>query len=125
MVQIEELGKVIAQLVSQRETGATRRIPEQIQVVYDSLQLHRDFLMKASPEALRRSLEKEDQGGLLRMEIAAKALIEESYLDPGQQESMLRRAKELLEYVQSNDVTFSLERLSLLEDIQAQMKREN
>ncbi|MDR3269807.1 MAG: hypothetical protein LBT83_12185 [Tannerella sp.] len=118
MVQIEELGKVIAQLVSQRETGATRRIPEQIQVVYDSLKLNRDFLMDALPDALLLSLESDDRGGMLRMEIAAKALIEESYLYPGQrQQNMLQRAGVLLEYIQSNDKTFSLERLSLIENI--------
>ncbi|MDR1335772.1 MAG: hypothetical protein LBK22_02960, partial [Tannerella sp.] len=71
MVQIEELGKVIAQLISRRETGATRQIPEQIQTVYRSLKLDRDFLMATAPEDIVRALEGDDRGGMLRMDIAA------------------------------------------------------
>ncbi|MDH6313281.1 hypothetical protein M2137_002071 [Parabacteroides sp. PFB2-10] len=117
MVQIEELGKVIAQLITQREMGATRRIPEQIQTVYDSLPLDRHILLTASPEEVRRLLDREDSGGVLRMEIAIKALIEESYLYPDKKQEMLLRAKELLEYLQQTDVTFSFERVNLLDQI--------
>jgi hypothetical protein len=122
MVQIEELSKVIAQLVSQRKTGATRLIPEQLQAVYSSLKLNREFLMDAAPDAVFRSMESDDHGGILRMEIAVKALIEESYLFPGQQQrNMLSKAGELLEYLQKQDRTYSLERVSLLEDIRQQL----
>jgi len=118
MVQIEELGKVIAQIISQRNTDAARNIPQQIQVVYDSLGLDHDFLMSASPEEIRNSLDKQDSGGILRMEIAIKALIEESYLLPDKQRDMLLRAKTLLEYLQQTDATFSLERINQLASIQ-------
>lgn len=118
MVQIEELGKVIAQLIAQRQMGATRRIPEQIQTVYDSLPLDRHMLLTASPEEVRRLLDREDSGGVLRMEIAIKALIEESYLYPDKKQAMLTRAKELLEYLQQTDVTFSFERVNLLTQIE-------
>ncbi|MDH6341311.1 hypothetical protein M2480_000063 [Parabacteroides sp. PFB2-12] len=118
MVQIEELGKVIAQLIAQRQMGATRRIPEQIQTVYDSLPLDRHILLTASPEEVRRLLDREDSGGVLRMEIAIKALIEESYLYPDKKQEMLTRAKELLEYLQQTDVTFSFERVNLLGQIE-------
>ncbi|MDL2245868.1 hypothetical protein LJC54_10270 [Parabacteroides sp. OttesenSCG-928-J18] len=118
MVQIEELSKVIAQLIAQREMGATRRIPEQIQTVYDSLPLDRHLLLTASPEEIRRMLDREDSGGVLRMEIAIKALIEESYLYPDKKQEMLLRAKELLEYLQQTDVTFSFERVNLLGQIE-------
>lgn len=118
MVQIEELGKVIAQLIAQRQMGATRRIPEQIQTVYDSLPLDRHMLLTASPEEVRRLLDREDSGGVLRMEIAIKALIEESYLYPDKKQAMLTRAKELLEYLQQTDVTFSFERVNLLGQIE-------
>lgn len=118
MVQIEELGKVIAQLIAQRQMGATRRIPEQIQTVYDSLPLDRHLLLTAAPEEVRRLLDREDSGGVLRMEIAIKALIEESYLYPDKKQEMLTRAKELLEYLQQTDVTFSFERVNLLGQIE-------
>lgn len=118
MVQIEELGKIIAQLISQREMGATRRIPEMIQTVYDSLPIDRSILLTAPPEEIRRILDREDSGGILRMEIAIKALIEESYVNPEEQQTILLRAKDLLEYLQQTDVTFSFERVDLLNRIE-------
>jgi len=124
MVQIEELGKVIARIIGQRHAGDTAGIPEQIQVVYDSLKLDSTFLMNASPEEIRKRLDYEDSCGILRMEIAVKALMEESFLYPEDQNRILTRAQELLEFIQRNDNTFSLERVSLLNEIQ-QLKKEN
>ena len=82
MVQIEELGKVIAQIIFNRNANAARKNPELIQTVYSSLKLDQDFLMTTSPEEILRSLDNEDNGGVLRLEIAIKTLIEDSYLQP-------------------------------------------
>lgn len=123
MVQIEELGKVIARIISMRQNNAARRIPEQIQVVYDALKLDTDFLMHTAPEDILRRLNQEDHGGIQRMEIAIKTLIEESYLYPDRRQAMLLRAKELLEYIQQTDKTFSLERISLIEEIQGLLEQ--
>ena len=49
MVQIEELGKVIAQIIFNRNANAARKNPELIQTVYSSLKLDQDFLMTTSP----------------------------------------------------------------------------
>lgn len=117
MVQIEELGKVIAQIIFNRNANAARKNPELIQTVYSSLKLNPDDLMSAPPADLIRSLDNGDGGGVQRLEIAIKALIEESYLQPEKQEEMLRRAKELLEYLQTHDNTFSFERVDLLDAI--------
>lgn len=117
MVQIEELGKVIAQIIFNRNANAARKNPELIQTVYSSLKLNPDDLMSAPPADLIRSLDNGDGGGVQRLEIAVKALIEESYLQPEKQEEMLRRAKELLEYLQTHDNTFSFERVDLLDAI--------
>jgi len=118
MVQIEELGKVIAQLIAQRDTGARRHIPEQIQVVYDSLKLDNDLLLTAPPEKIRDLLNYEDSGGILRMEVAIKALIEESfYVESAERTKRLLRAQELLEYLQRTDNTFSFERINQLNEI--------
>ena len=114
MVQIEELGKVIAQIIFNRNANAARKNPELIQTVYSSLKLDQDFLMTTSPEEILRSLDNEDNGGVLRLEIAIKTLIEDSYLQPENQPQILLRAKELLEYLQAHDSTFSLERVNLL-----------
>jgi hypothetical protein len=125
MVQIEELGKIIARLISQRETGATRQIPEQIQTVYRSLKLDRDFLMTAAPEDIFHSLEGDDRGGIPRMDIAARVLMEESCLFSGRrQQDMLLKAQTLLEYLQTHDRTFSLERIALLDDIRRRTEGE-
>ena len=85
MVQIEELGKVIAQIIFNRNANAARKNPELIQTVYSSLKLDQDFLMTTSPEEILRSLDNEDNGGVLRLEIAIKTLIEDSYLQPENQ----------------------------------------
>ena len=94
MVQIEELGKVIAQIIFNRNANAARKNPELIQTVYSSLKLDQDFLMTTSPEEILRSLDNEDNGGVLRLEIAIKTLIEDSYLQPENQPQILLRAKE-------------------------------
>lgn len=117
MVQIEELGKVIAQIIFNRNANAARKNPALIQTVYSSLKLNPDDLMNASPADLIGSLDNGDGGGVQRLEIAVKALIEESYLQPEKQEEMLLRAKELLEYLQTHDNTFSFERVDLLDAI--------
>ena len=122
MVQIEELGKVIAQIIFNRNANAARKNPELIQPVYSSLKLDQDFLMTTSPEEILRSLDNEDNGGVLRLEIAIKTLIEDSYLQPENQPQILLRAKELLEYLQAHDSTFSLERVNLLNEIEERLK---
>ena len=122
MVQIEELGKVIAQIIFIRNANAARKNPELIQTVYSSLKLDQDFLMTTSPEEILRSLDNEDNGGVLRLEIAIKTLIEDSYLQPENQPQILLRAKELLEYLQVHDSTFSLERVNLLNEIEERLK---
>ncbi len=122
MVQIEELGKVIAQIIFNRNANAARKNPELIQTVYSSLKLDQDFLMTTSPEEILRSLDNEDNGGGLRLEIANKTLIEDSYLQPENQPQILLRAKELLEYLQAHDSTFSLERVNLLNEIEERLK---
>ena len=122
MVQIEELGKVIAQIIFNRNANAARKNPELIQTVYSSLKLDQDFLMTTSPEEILRSLDNEDNGGVLRLEIAIKTLIDDSYLQPENQPQTLLRAKELLEYLQAHDSTFSLERVNLLNEIEERLK---
>ena len=106
MVQIEELAKVVLQIITNRNTNAARRIPELIQTVYTSLKLDRLTLMTVPLEELIRRLNSDDGGGIPRLEIAVKTLIEESYLHPGEEQDMLQRAKLLLEYIQTHDNIF-------------------
>jgi hypothetical protein len=57
------------------------------------------------------------------MDIAARVLIEESYLFSGRQrQDMLLKAQAMLEYLQTHDRTFSLERLTLLNDLRRRME---
>ena len=123
MVQIEELAKVVLQIITNRNTNAARRIPELIQTVYSSLKLDRLTLMTVPPEELIRRLNSDDGGGIPRLEIAVKTLIEESYLHPGEEQDMLQRAKLLLEYIQTHDNTFSLERVSLLDELEQRISK--
>lgn len=118
MVQIEELGKAIAQLVFNRHTGDDRKNPEIVRDIYHSLKVDPAFLLSASPDELRLFLNQDDGCGLARMELAAKTLLEESYLAPDSFPALRRKAKELLIYIQQNDNTFSLERVALLEELE-------
>lgn len=122
MVQIEELGKMIAQVVFNRNNNAADKNPELIQDVYDNLKLDQGYLMSTAPDDILRFLDNEDKGGILRLEVAVKTLIEESYLQPDKAQQILIRAKELLEYLQTHDSTFSLERVYLLNEIEQQLK---
>ena len=123
MVQIEELAKVVLQLITNRNANAARRNPELIQTVYTSLKLDRLTLMTVPPEELIHRLNSDDGGGIPRLEIAVKTLIEESYLHPGEEQDMLQRAKLLLEYIQTHDNTFSLERVSLLNELEQRLSK--
>lgn len=101
MVQIEELGKMITQIVLNRNSndGAHKNL-ELIQAAYTALRLNRDFLLTTSLDDIRRFLDCEDSCGLYRMDIAAKTLIEESYQLPDpDNKRVLHRAKELLEEI--------------------------
>lgn len=118
MVQIEELGKMIAQVVFNRNNNAADKNPALIQQVYENLKLDQDYLMTTAPDDMLRFLDNEDQGGILRLETAVKTLIEESYMQPDKARQLLLRAKELLEYLQMHDNTFSLERDILVDDIE-------
>ena len=104
MVQIEELGKVIAQIIFNRNSNdGARKNPELIQSVYTSLKLDNDFLLNTPIDGIRTYLDGDDSCGLQRMELATKTLLEESFLLPEAQGKKLRaRAKELLEYIQRN-----------------------
>lgn len=122
VVQIEELGKMIAQVVFNRNNNAADKNPALIQDVYDNLKLDQGYLMTTAPDDILRFLDNEDKGGILRLEVATKTLIEESYLQPDKAQQILIRAKELLEYLQTHDNTFSLERVNLLNDIELKLK---
>ena len=121
MVQIEELGKVIAQIISQRNTSAARKNPALIQRAYSSLKIDSTGLLNMPIEDIVSQLNGEDMAGLQRMEIAARLLIEDSYEHPESRHQMLKRAKEMLVYIQAHDQTFSLARVSLLENIEQQL----
>ncbi len=118
MIQIEELAKVILQIITNRNTNASRHTPELIQTVYNSLQVDRPTLMTVPPEELIRRLNNDDNGGVLRLEIAVKTLIEESYLYPDEEQAMLQKAKTLLKYIQTHDKTLSLERANMLNELE-------
>ena len=106
MIQIEELAKVVLQIIMNRNTNAARHTPELIQTIYSSLKLDRPTLMTAQPEELVRRLDSDDNGGILRLEIA------------DEEQAMLQKAKTILEYIQTHDNTFSLERVNMLDELE-------
>lgn len=120
LVQIEELGKVIAQLIDQRNNDVARKNPGLVQVVYNSLQTDRQAMLSTSPDELRQILNRTDNAGLQRLELAAKTLLEEQYLYPTLQKQIREKAKELFEYIQREDNTYSLERVAILDELRNQ-----
>ena len=104
---------MVAQMTLNRNANdGARENPELIQSVYDSLRIDADFLLRGTPEEIHRALNRDDDHGLPRMEVAAKTLLEESFLAP-EPHRLRAKAKELLEYIQREDTTFSLERMAL------------
>ena len=59
MIQIEELAKVVLQIIMNRNTNAARHTPELIQTIYSSLKLDRPTLMTAQPEELVKPPQKQ------------------------------------------------------------------
>lgn len=115
MVQIEELGKAIAQIITNRNTNAADGNPALLTSAFHTLKIEPDELLSHSPEEICRLLDGDDGCGLKRMELAAKLLVEETYVvTPGMEGVFRAKAKELLQYVQANDHTFSIERMQLL-----------
>ena len=73
MVQIEELGKVIAQIIFNRNSNdGARKNPELIQSVYTSLKLDNDFLLNTPIDGIRTYLDGDDSCALQRMELATR-----------------------------------------------------
>lgn len=117
MVQIEELGKVIAQLIGLRNTDNARKTDQLTNRMYQSLKVDKDFLLTTNMDTIRKRLDEGDHAGLQRMELAAKTLLEESFLDKKQALLLLSKAQEMMVYVQKSDVTFSIERVELIDFI--------
>jgi hypothetical protein len=122
MIQIEELGKLIAQIINNRNTGSTLNNPQLIQSAYTTLHADRNTLLELSPEALRQLLDRDDSGGLQRMDIAAHLLIEEAHLVESPV-ALQQKALEILEYIHLNDRTFSINRACLIEEIRSELNR--
>lgn len=123
MVQIEEIGKAIALLVFNRNEGnGPDKNPEIINDSFRSLKTDTQFLLAHEPDDIELALNQDDGCGLQRMELAAKLLVEESYLSPVPL-PLLNKAQELLYYLQIHDATYSLERMMLLQDIEQEFKR--
>lgn len=120
MVQIEELGKIIAQLITARQlNNNASRSTEALKQVYSSLDIEPDYMLEAAPETILARLDEGGRSGLLRLEVAAQALMEESFLNPVKKEQLLCKAKQLLQYIQMNDDTFSIERIEKISEIDA------
>lgn len=111
---------MIAQMMFNRQEGDGRgENPELARIALKSLKLSRETLLDSPMDALRQRLDEEDGAGLYRMELAAKILMEWGYVETDAPGTLFRKAKEILEYVQLADSTFSLERVALLSEIDA------
>ena len=81
MAQIEEIGKAIAQLVFNRNEGnGPDKNPVIIGDSYRALKTDTKFLLNHEPDEIEMALNQDDGCGLQRMELAAKLLVEESYI---------------------------------------------
>lgn len=118
MIQFKELGKMVTQMVFNRENHAEYKNRDLIQTIYQTLHLTQGALMTSSLEDLLRLLDREDNGGFFRMELAARNLMEESFIQPKERTALLKRSKEILVYIQQHDKTYSIGRVMLLNEIE-------
>jgi hypothetical protein len=121
LVQIEELGKAIASIISNRFSGAESSNPALIASVYSSLRISRDDILLAPAADLHSFLDGDDGCGLRRMDIAARLLLEDAAITASSSEKYSMRAKalEMLEYIHSRDTTFSLERAMMIDELRS------
>ena len=117
MVQIEELGKALARLVFNRKSGKDLdKNPDLIEQAFTALKTD-------SPEEIEQALNQDDGCGLQRLELAAKLLIEDSYVS-SLPFPLLNKAQELLYYLQIHDSTYSVERMMLLQEVEHELSRQ-
>ena len=115
MVQIEELGKVLAQLFDIRHDSNDGKSESLIDTLYTSLKIDKHQALTMDLETLRIKLDQGDHAGLQRMELIAKTMLEESFHNNIEARALLTKAKEILTYIQKSDQTFSLERVELID----------
>ncbi len=118
LAQIEAFTKAIAKLIFYRENGDTEQADKMLESIYSSLQVDKDFLLSHTPDEIKATLDKENTG-IQQTEIAAKVLIEDSYLN--NDKNKLYKAQELLLYIQQHDKTYSIERMNLLDEIRKRL----
>ena len=117
MVQIEELGKVLAQLFDIRHDSNDGKSESLIDTLYTSLKIDKHQALTMDLETLRIKLDQGDHAGLQRMELIAKTMLEESFHNSIEARALLTKAKDILTYIQKSDQTFSLERVELIDFI--------
>ncbi len=122
MVQIEELGKVLAQLFDIRHDSNDGNSASLIDTLYTSLKIDKHQALTMDLETLRIKLDQGDHAGLQRMELIAKTMLEESFHNNIEARALLTKAKEILTYIQKSDQTFSLERVELIDFISNLLK---
>lgn len=117
MAQIEEITKVILRLIQLRTTDNPARQATLISEAYSGMKIDRNYLLQTDPEAICTAFDEGNRSGIQRMEMAVKIMIEDSYANPEEKKHLLRKAKQMLEYIEANDNTFSLERIDTLNEI--------
>ena len=122
MVQIEELGKVLAQLFDIRHDSNDGKSESLIDTLYTSLKIDKHQALTMDLETLRIKLDQGDHAGLQRMELIAKTMLEESFHNNIEARALLTKAKDILTYIQKSDQTFSLERVELIDFISNLLK---
>lgn len=122
MVQIEELGKVLAQLFDIRHDSNDGKSESLIDTLYTSLKIDKHQALTMDLETLRIKLDQGDHAGLQRMELIVKTMLEESFHNSIEARALLTKAKDILTYIQKSDQTFSLERVELIDFISNLLK---
>ena len=122
MVQIEELGKVLAQLFDIRHDSNDGKSASLIDTLYTSLKIDKHQALTMDLETLRIKLDQGDHAGLQRMELIAKTMLEESFHNSIEARALLTKAKDILNYIKKTDQKFSLERVELIDFISNLLK---
>ncbi len=115
--QLEDLAKLIARMASLRKELELEKAEKLLQEAYSSLNLEETKVLGMD---LTQEMGDDPKTAFFRLELIADLLVESYYMH-GNSVLYLEKAKSLLNFIQENSSTFSIEIIQKLEEIERQL----
>ncbi len=122
--QIEELGKVISELISMRQEGSPDRKIEIIDKCYEMIGLNKNELISNSTDEIINYLNKKEIQNLEILESIANIMYEESFMikNKKDKQTQIEKTYKLISYVDKNSNCFSFQRQQKLNEVSNQIQ---